>query len=48
MAGARMNTGFFDVLHDAADHDVRAVGQRVDIDFDRIFQEMVDQHRAVV
>ncbi len=45
---ARMNTGLFDVLHDAADHDVLAVGQRVDIDFDRIFQEMVDQHRAVV
>ena len=41
-----MHTGFFDVLHDAADDHVSAVGQRVDIDFGGFFQELVDQHRA--
>ncbi len=43
-----MNAGFFDVLHDSADDDVFAVGERVDIDFNRVFEKVIDQHRTVV
>ena len=43
-----MDAGFFDVLHDAADDYVFSVGERVDVDFDRVFEEVVDQHRAVL
>ena len=45
---AGVNAGFFDVLHDSADDDVFAVGERVHVDFDRVFEEVIDQHRAVV
>ena len=43
-----MDSGFLNVLHDTGDHDVFAVGERVDVDFNRIFEEMIDQHGAVV
>ena len=43
-----MNPGFLNVLHDSADHDVFAVGKRVDVDLDRVFQEVIDQHGAIV
>ncbi len=39
-----MNAGLFDVLHDAADNDVFAVGQRVHVNFSRRLEEMVDQY----
>ena len=41
-----MDAGLFDVLHDAADVDLVAVAERVDVDLDRILQETVDQHRV--
>ena len=41
-----MHARLLDVLHDAADHDVRAVADRVDVDLDRVVQEAVEQHRA--
>ena len=44
-----MHAGFFDVLHDAGDQDAAVhIGQRVDVDFGRVFQETVDQHGPVL
>ncbi len=43
-----MDAGFLDVLHDAADDRVFAVGQGVDVDFEGVFQEFVDEDGAVV
>ena len=45
---ARMHARLLDVLHDAADHDVLAVAERVDVDLDRVVQEAVEQHRRIV
>ena len=42
-----MDAGFLDMFHDAADIDVRAVAQRIDINLDGVAQETVDQHRIV-
>ena len=44
---ARVHAGLFDVLHDAADQNVGAVADRVDVDLDRVFEKAVDQDRAV-
>ena len=44
---ARMDAGFLDVLHDAGDEDVLAVGEAVDIDFDGVGQIAVEQQRAL-
>ena len=41
-----MDAGFLDMLHDAGDEDLVAVGERVDIDLDRVLQIAVDQHRV--
>ena len=43
-----MDTGLLDVFHDAADVDLGAVAQCVDVDLDCIFEETVDQYRTVV
>ena len=43
-----VDAGFLDVLHDAANDDVLSVGERVDVDFDGILQELVDEDGAVV
>ena len=46
---ARVHAGFFDVLHDAGDqHGAGGIGKRVDVHFGGVFQEPVDQHRAVL
>ena len=45
---AGVDSGFLDVLHDAADDHVFAIGERVHVHFDCVFQEVVDQHRAVL
>ena len=45
---AGVNAGFFDVLHDAADDHVFAVRKRVHVHFDRVFEEVIDQHRPVL
>ncbi len=45
---AGMHARLFDVLHDAADDDLLAVAQGVDIDLGGIVEEAVEQHRAVV
>ena len=47
-AVARMNAGLLDVLHDAGDEGVGAVGDAVDVDLDGIGQIAVDQQRALV
>ena len=40
-----MDAGLFDVLHDAADHDGPGlVGDRIDVELERVFDELVDQH----
>src|ERR1700683_113775 len=44
---AGVDAGFFDVLHDAADDDVFAVGECVDVDFGCILKELVDQDGAL-
>ena len=41
-----MNASLFDVLHDAADVDLVAVAERVDVDLDGVLQEAVHQHRV--
>jgi len=43
-----VDAGLFDVLHHAADQHALAIGQAVDVDFNRIIEEMVEQHRGVV
>ena len=42
-----MNAGELHVFHDRADHRHFAVGNAIDIDFDRVFQESIDQHRPI-
>ncbi len=37
-----MDAGFLDVLHDAADDDVAAVADGIDVEFGRIVEEFVD------
>ena len=44
---AGVDAGLLDVLHDAADEHPRAVGDRVDVDLDRVLQELVDQDRML-
>ena len=42
-----MDAGFLDVLHDAGDVAVLAVGQAIDVDLDRVGEVAVDQERAL-
>ena len=43
-----MDAGFLDVLHDAGDEHVAVgIADRIDVDFDGVVQEAVDQHRIV-
>src|SRR3546814_9488116 len=42
---AGMYTGFLDVLHDAADHDILAVGECIGVDLDGVVEEAVEQYR---
>ena len=44
---AGVDTGVFNVLHDAADDALFSIAQGIHIGFERIFQEAVDQHRVV-
>ena len=43
-----MHARLLDVLHDAADHDVLAVAERVDVDLDRVVEKAVEEHRRIV
>src|SRR5207302_7252480 len=45
---AGVDSRFFNVLHDPADDDIFAVGERVYIDFNRVFEKVIDQHGAIV
>ena len=45
---AAVHAGLLDVLHDAADDHLLAVGDGVDVDFGGVFQEAVDQHRLAL
>ncbi len=47
-AVARVDAGLLDVLHDAGDERVLAVGEAVDVDLDGVGQIAVDQQRALV
>ena len=41
-----MDAGLFDVLHDPAEHDgSRLVGDRIDVELERVLDELIDQHR---
>ena len=43
-----MNARLFDVLHDAADDDgAGVVGDGVDVQLERVLQELIDQHRML-
>ena len=42
-----MNAGLLDVLHDPGDEHLLAVGERIDVDLDRVGEEAVDQDRGV-
>ena len=44
---AGVDTGLLDVLHDAADVDLGAVAECVDVDLDRVLEEAVDEHRVL-
>ena len=47
-AVAGVNAGLLDVLHDAADDDgAGRVGDRVDVELERVLEELVDQHRML-
>ena len=43
-----MDAGLLNVLHDAGDEDVFRVAERVDVDFDGVFEEVVDEDRALL
>ena len=43
-----MHACLFDMLHHAADDDILAVGHRIDINFNRIIQKAVEQHRRII
>ena len=45
---AGVDAGLLDVLHDAADVQVRAVEEGVDVDLDGVLEEAVHQHRVVL
>ena len=45
-AVAGVHAGALDVLHDAGDDDRLAVADRVDVELDRVLEELVDQHRT--
>src|ERR1039458_8741146 len=45
---AGVDAGFLYVLHDAADYDVLSIGERVHIDFNRVFQKFIDEDGAVL
>ena len=42
-----MDAGLLDVLHDAGDEHVLAVGERVDVDLDGVGEVAVDQQRVL-
>ena len=42
-----MNAGLLDMLHDAGDESVLAVGKAIDVDLDRVGQIAVDQQRPL-
>jgi len=42
-----MYTGVLDMLHHAADHAARAVGDRVHVRLEGILQEAIDQDRVL-
>lgn len=44
---AGVDAGFFDVFHDAADDDVLAVADGVDVEFDSVAEEFVDEDGVV-
>ena len=44
---AGVDAGLLDVLHHAAEEELLAVEQRVDVDLDRVVDEPVDQHRVL-
>ena len=44
-----MHAGFFNMLHDPTDHDLAfGIGDDVDVDFNRMVEEAIEQHRGVV
>src|SRR5579859_6127711 len=45
---AGVYAGFFNVLHDSADHNVFAIRERVHVNFNRVFQKMIDQNRPLL
>src|SRR3546814_10733145 len=46
-AVARMDAGFLDMLEHARNDDIGAVGDRVDIDLDRVTQILIDQNWCI-
>ena len=45
---AGVDAGLLDVLHHAAEEELLAVEDRVDVDLDRVVEEPVDQHRLAL
>jgi hypothetical protein len=43
-----MDAGLLNVLHDAANDHIFAVGECVHVNLDRVFEEVIDQYRAVL
>ena len=43
-----MNTGLFDVLHDAADDHVFSIRERVHVYLDCVFEEVIDQNWPIL
>ena len=42
-----MHARFLDVLHHARDDHPLAVAHRIDIDLERVFEIVIDQHRPI-
>src|SRR5215471_3620491 len=43
-----MDASLLNVLHDAGNNDLFVIAKRIDIDFISIFEELVDEYRALV
>ncbi len=43
-----MDAGLLDVLHDAGDDHVLRIAERIDVDFDCVFEEMIDEDRPLL
>ena len=43
----RVNAGFFDVFHDAADNDLLVIAECIDVDLVSVFEKLINEYRPL-